>query len=401
MNPYDDDLAPFADNPVVRALTGPAAPDELTGEAEALAAFRAAGVGAVRSGRSRARHTAAVRWGMGAGTFVVAIALSGGVAAAYTSSLPEPLQRVANALLGPVGVPAPKPQARSAAGGTRHQHRHGGNPAQAAGTGTGGGGLLTGAGAGAGSRSPAPQPSQPAAGRGRPPASGSAAPGVTPRPSASPTAVAPTQSPTPGPSASPTPTPTPVQADPSTWTLSESLNRSVVPFGKGDTIHATLVDGSGQPVANHRVAVWDHPVGDSQWTRLGVRKTASDGTVQLFFGNLTQDVKVVVRAGNGVHGQPLLVAVKPAISTSVAPSQDGSQDVVQVSTRGGVAGDTVALFRHKPGGGWTQIGTGQLDGSGGVSFAVPRPKHGKVRYAVRLKPTQHHNAAWATFLATA
>jgi hypothetical protein len=42
----DDDLTPWQDEPVLRALTGPGSDDELAGEAEALAAFRAAVRGA-------------------------------------------------------------------------------------------------------------------------------------------------------------------------------------------------------------------------------------------------------------------------------------------------------------------------------------------------------------------
>ena len=93
------------DIPLVRALHGPTSPAELHGAAGILEAYRHA-----HSYRApRARWS--LRMSASGTTLAVAIALSGGVAAAYTAHLPEPLQRAAHGLhriLGPIAPPPPK-----------------------------------------------------------------------------------------------------------------------------------------------------------------------------------------------------------------------------------------------------------------------------------------------------
>src|SRR4051812_18099370 len=84
-----------------RALTAPGSPGELADEETFLAMYRAAG-SATTSGAGRTVR----RVGTSA-TLAVVFAVAGtGVAAAYSSSLPDPVQRVAHTVLAPLGVPA-------------------------------------------------------------------------------------------------------------------------------------------------------------------------------------------------------------------------------------------------------------------------------------------------------
>src|SRR3954466_16350087 len=54
------------------------------------------------------RHRAVSRFGAGT-AFVVALAVGGSAAAAYTNHLPQPIQQFAHRPLGPVAPPAPQP----------------------------------------------------------------------------------------------------------------------------------------------------------------------------------------------------------------------------------------------------------------------------------------------------
>ena len=93
MTGHDDDLSPWNDDPLVRALRGPGTADELASRDEFMAAFRAAPAARrptpIGSGRLR---RAGRRLGGGGTAVVAAIALGAGAAAAaaYTQNLPDP-----------------------------------------------------------------------------------------------------------------------------------------------------------------------------------------------------------------------------------------------------------------------------------------------------------------------
>ena len=129
----------------------PATPDELAGEQDALAMFRAnvvhprarclparscrpvpAGTAFRRppaspgagSRRSAARVRPPLRWGIrlaAAGT----LALGGTAAAAYATALPAPVQHIAHAVLGFAGVPD---DSRGSAPSPHRHHHHTGRP---------------------------------------------------------------------------------------------------------------------------------------------------------------------------------------------------------------------------------------------------------------------------------
>ena len=86
-----------------RALRAPGSESELREEQEYVAMFRSAQAAPAPRGRRAVSR-------FGAGTaFVVALAVGGSAAAAYTNHLPEPIQRFAHRALGPVAPPAPTP----------------------------------------------------------------------------------------------------------------------------------------------------------------------------------------------------------------------------------------------------------------------------------------------------
>ena len=391
----NDDLDAFRDDPVVRALTGPATADELAGEEQMLAAFRA-------TPRARSRRRFVGRFGTGAGAIVVVLGLSGGVAAAYSQALPAPVQDAVHAFLGPIGVPAAA-AARHVAGGA---HRGHGN--SHSGTTSGGGAAVvpmpaspsatTAPAAVAATTSPRPthRANRSASGRPTPSATG---PTATPTPS-SPTGPTPTgtTSPTASPTATPTPSQTPTYGDPKTWTLSgsSSVNRVLVHGGVG--ISGRLVTADGSPIPNHWVALSAHVPGTNETRRIWVGNTDDEGAFSTYVSGLNHTTVFLVHAGHGVHSGPVRVVVVPTLATSQTATSDGTGWDVTVTSDGADPGDTVVLLRRENGS-WVQVGSGQLDSSGETVFRVPKPASREVHYRVRLEPTEDHARAMTSFTA--
>ena len=100
-----DDLARWADDDLVRALRAPGTAAELADEEQYVAAFREAR-GSTSKVRSLPRRTIG-RLGAGGTAVVVTVALTSGMAAAYTGHLPDPVQQIAHSV---IGAPAPAPR---------------------------------------------------------------------------------------------------------------------------------------------------------------------------------------------------------------------------------------------------------------------------------------------------
>src|SRR3954454_10838318 len=118
MSEHDDDLARWVDDDLVRALRAPGTTAELAEQEHYAAAFREAR-GTSAQVRSLPRR-AAGRLGAGGTAVVLTVALSSGMAAAYTGHLPDPVQQIAHSV---IGAPAPAPGAgRAGAGPIRPGH---------------------------------------------------------------------------------------------------------------------------------------------------------------------------------------------------------------------------------------------------------------------------------------
>ena len=368
-----DDLTPWQDTPLVQALTASGSADELAGEDAALAAFRTSASGRRRRG--------VVRFlGTGATSVALLGVVGGGVAAAaYTRSLPSPVQSFAHDVFGPIGVPAPVHH--------RLHKRHGGTLA----SGSGHASAAPSAAANSASTTPRPAPVS----TDSPAAHGAVGkhPLAQPTPSLS-------ASPLPSASAAPTPTVSPSTSepagDPSSWSMSASASSRVVPVHEGVQISGTLLDADGQPVSNHQVVVRTHVPGTPGWQRTTVLQTDASGSVQTSLSDLTDNHVVVLGAGNGVHSDPLRILVRPALSVQITPSADGTSYVVTVTADGGDPGDVLTLLKRTPSG-WMQIGEAQLDDSSSASFSVPAPGR-RQAYVVRLKETRQHTATADRFM---
>ncbi|MGN6472588.1 MAG: hypothetical protein ACTHK4_02930 [Mycobacteriales bacterium] len=364
MRHRDDDLSPFRDDPVFNALTGPATEAELAGEAEAVSAFHAA-VPVRRRRRSAARVAA------GSSAAVVALGLSGGVAAAYTAELPHSWQTSLHKHLPALDIPAP--------------HKSKPHPPAALAT-----------------PPPSVAPVTPATPTTAPTGGGTPKPHHTstsqPSPKVSPTAtpsvavVVPSSSSSSSPTATPSPTATQTQPPVAGASLTMSISPgNRVTVGTSLTVNGKLVADDGSAIANHRVVLAQRIVGQSGWQRVGgPLRTSSSGEVSFSVPSLQRNVRLVMRAHRHLRSTVQEVVVVPVIHVQVAPSAAGaSSTTVSVSVTGGEPGDVVVV---------RQIGVrgrGQqatLDGSGSATFTVPVSQTRAIHYRVGVRRTTAHSA---------
>ena len=370
MRHREDDLVAWADDPVVRALTAEAGDDELAGGDDIMAAFRTAHPSPRR--RPRARHL-----GAGVTTIVVALGLSGGVAAAaYTHTLPAPVQSAMHAVFGDVGVPPADTSSSATHHITQRRHHPGSTGPSAA--------ALPSAHTGA----PTTSQSRPATAGKPTPAAGAAAPAVT----TTPTAAAPDS-----PTATPSPTPSATaSAAPAPAALAVSAPRLRVPVGQRAALRGTLTTSDGTPVAGYRLYLLQRPAGQSSWTRVAQGRTASDGTITLRSPQLSRNVTLRMGTGHGLHSRDVTIAELPRVTLSYAVTKDNKHYVVTVTVAGAQTSDTVGLARLDNGS-WTSLRRKQLDDSMQLTFTLPAPSSGSVRYRIRVLHTDLHGQRDAFF----
>lgn len=338
----DDESDLWNDDALVRALRAPGTPDELSDQARFAAAFREQ-----RRGGSFGRL--AGRFGIGATTVVTTIALSGGVAAAaYTNSLPDPVQRFAHGVLGPVGVPAAPPR-KPAAG------------------------------------EPVAPPTTAMVKPGSTPTPTTGQPGVagTPEPASLPTApvVA-----SPGPVLTPSPvtgsTPTPRR---SAAALSAAASTNKVAYAGSVAVTGVLTAEDGLPLRNRVVRLAGRAAGQP-WTRVAGGRTDAEGRITLSTPPLIRNTILRLATPEGLHSVVARVLVVPVLQASATPS--GGTTTIAVTSQGGRQGDQVVAYRRQ-GDRLVKVASATLDSNGSATLTVPTPKR-LVRLVLRLPATAQH-----------
>ncbi|GAA4690197.1 hypothetical protein [Nocardioides conyzicola] len=348
----------FDEQALERALQAPGTMAELAEEERYLAMFRSARTGAgtataVGSGRRNVR-----RLGTGV-TLAVALAVAtGGVAAAYSSHLPDPVQRAVHSVLAPIGVPAPetprpvarKPRAPQATA-----------PAVVLPSPP----TVT--------RSPSRKPTR------RPVPPPSASP--TELPTATPTEVPPTDpagSPTGTPSSDPTPQPASVS-------ISSGAGNSVAPGGTA-VVSGQVLDADGAPLAGIPVTLQQRDGGG--WRRVTTVSSDGDGSVAIAVGPLqrTTDVRFVAQE---VRSATWRFVVQPTMTGSSRTT--GATATLTATANGGQPDDQVLLLTRRDGQ-LVQEGSARLGSGGSVRFDVPTPVADQW-YVVQLPATDAHGAA--------
>jgi len=355
-----DDLARWADDDLVRALRAPGTTAELADEQQYVAAFRDAR-GSASTVRSLPRRTIG-RLGAGGTAVVVTVALSSGMAAAYTGHLPDPVQQIAHSV---IGAPAPAPGAgRAGAGPIRPGHDL--SPA-----------------------APGSNPtSSPSDGTTAPPASTQTDSGTGhPQPSAGPTSTGTRPSSAASADPSSTSTPTATVGTPGGMTAAGVTHRAGV--GESVSLSGTLTTTDGTPLPDYPVVLQVR--GPQGWLAVARTTTDATGAATTVTPPLTQTARFRWHADHHVHSTRWLVQMVPTVSPTV--SATGATTVVSATTLGGRPGDRVQLVRwarHRAVG--SRLGT--LDANGSVSFSVSTPVH-RSAFVVRLAPTPLHTGARA------
>ena len=363
-----DDLAGWADHELVRALRAPGSEAELAEEQQYAAAFRDSGpgTGPVPLSPRSARRLSARRLGAGGTAVVVTVALSSGVAAAYTGNLPDPVQQLAHTV---IGAPAPEPATpRTAPGRDRQEEQpspsapESADPAPEAG--------------------PSPAEAAPSE---RPRAGDSGGAAVAPaRPGrqAGESAGADDGAPEPSPSPSPPPVVRPVA-------VTMAGGSHLVGPGATVVLSGQLTAAGGAPVPGHRIALQVR--GPGGWRQ--VLRTATDdaGGASAQSQPVTGLQRYRWRAGPGLHSRPWRVRVKPTVAASAAVGD--TVTTINATVAGAQTGDRVvfyAVVRRSP----VVVGRGQVTEAGTAQLEVRTPKRRRA-FAVRVLPTRDHAGARA------
>jgi hypothetical protein len=346
-------------------LTAGPAPDELTGEAAALAMFRAnrhpdasepdipgvpgPGAPAIPGPRMPGAPVPEPtpggppvpapripgprsfgRRGRRAGLMAAAVTLAaaaGFVVAAYTATLPAPLQQAAYHALGFAGVPSAGHHPPSSAASRSPRPARGHGP------------------------SPGPGHSQ------QPGAPASPQPGVS--------------SPAPG-------------NGQDGLSITASSGRIVA--GGKDTFAGHLTGPAGA-VAGVSLSLLERAAGQGTWSVAGTAKTNSGGSAVLSVPDLTTNAVFRLNGPGGALSRPVLVIVLPPMSASVT-SSSAHAVVVSADSPLAVPGNTVVL-QLQFGARWLNVQKGQLNRAGKAEFVVhPRAKPSV--YRVVLLPTASH-----------
>jgi hypothetical protein len=406
-------------DPLIRLLTSEGTPDELAGEAGALAMFRAASAAADAAASAVTdRHAQPAVTAGPAGTpppgvtappamtagppvpgptvpgptvpggprpatvrplhawrrpgrLIAAVALAAAAAvvtAAYTADLPGPVQHVAYRALGFAGVPdAPKASGQPGGAGTAGASSGSGATARTGGSGSDGG---------------------------QPGSSASPAPGQT----ASPSPSGPTAKPTspgrgpggghsPGPTPTPTPTPTPSTPPPVPAAL--TISASAVKIIAGDSVSLTglLTDADGNPVPGQDVTLLQHDAGVPGWQPAGQATTDGTGTATVPALSLGTDAGFRFRGPNGTHSGHVRVVVVPAVSLTASPGNRPLNERLTVSAPYAIGSD--AILQIWAGGTWRTLRSHPIGPAGQVVFVVQLQRHQRIYRVVVPRTVQH------------
>jgi hypothetical protein len=173
-----------------------------------------------------------------------------------------------------------------------------------------------------------------------------------------------------------------------------SVSQTRVPANAGVEITGSVTDANGQPVVGHQVSAYAQLGGGAtQW--LAVASSGADGSVDFQTPGFSQNVTIVLRAGDGVHSAGVRVVVVPTLSASVA--QTDAQDGVSIAAQGAQVGDGLSVYEHEQGG-WVLVDSLSLDSSQSAAFdTTPDPKK-VVHYRAVLSGTHAHAGATVLFV---
>jgi hypothetical protein len=297
-----DDLADWADDDdLVRALRAPGSAAELADQQQYVAAFRSAHRSNVRSLPRRA----AGRLGADGTAVVVTVALSSGVAAAYTGHLPDPVQQIAHTV---IGAPAPD------VGGRHHPAASGPHGGPVAGGSTDPGTTESSAPTDAPSTGPTSSPDGPAS------------PGAT-APAGDHHGTHP-PSPSDGPSSSTSSSPTSAGSPAAAMSMSAPAHR--VGLGQTITLTGLVTDAGGAALPGHDAVLQQHV--EHQWRTVVETAADSPGVASAAIPAVTRSTRFRWHADQDVTSTPWFVTMVPTLTLTA--DVGGSTTVLSPSAQG-------------------------------------------------------------------
>lgn len=366
---HDDELSPWGEDPLVRALRAPGTSSELAGEQEIVTAYR-------RAMPRRGFGRVVGRLGAGGTAIVTTIALSSGVAAAaYTQNLPDPVQSVVHSFLGPVGVPAARPSKPIARPPVTTPVPGSSSPSSSATPNPSTSPSTTPLPSPA--AKPSSQPSQRPAGRG------------DDRPSSAPTrSLTPAATPTSTSSATPSPDPGPTNARRVPFAVTITPSASSLSPGEAVTLAGVVTSADGKQLSNRTVRLKLRTPGVPGWVLVARGRTGTDGSYSLSSPGLNRTSLLRVIAGNK---KAKSTPVRVVVQASLAASWSGG--LITITSTGAQPGDVVDVLRRK-GGHLVKVRQVTLDANASVLLPGKQLRRSyKLRF--RLPPTRAHGTAVA------
>jgi len=371
----DDDNDPTT---LEQALRAPGTPAELGAEESYRAMFREvrreAALPVAPAVPPRTGRTTVRRLGTSSTLAVVFAVAGGGVAAAaYSTNLPDPVQRAVHSVLAPLGVPQAESQRLVDRAPERRAPETAPDHARTP--------------TAPGSAEPTSNPSAP------PSASESVTPDAS-RPSVTPqTPAVPQSTPSSAPSDSPVSTPpspvsspaatAPPRPKPADVSIGSAGATHQVAPGSTTVITGQVTAADGTPVADRQVVLQQR--GPGGWRRIAVARTAADGSVSVSTGAAQRTTTYRLRAGK-VRSATWRLVVQPTLTATARTA--GRSAVVTATASGGQPGDQVRLLTRRNGT-LVQEGWAALDSGGQARFEIAAPKRDRV-YVVQLPATRAH-----------
>jgi len=278
------------------------------------------------------------RWSMRLAAAGVIAIVGGTAAAAYAAALPAPVQNLAHQVLGIVGVPASHHHHAGTSG--THGH-HGGGPAGLSST-------------------------LPGRHGGRPGQSAKASP------SASPTA-SPSSRTASGPAV-----------------LSASASSADIMAGAAPVVDGQLTR-SGTGVKGVTVTLLERLAGHPFWHVAGTGQTTSGGNVAITGPPLATNAAFRLRIPGGVHSASVLVTVTPQVAV-VLTNETVLRALLTVTTQDAHRGNLVWLQVQSAAGSWVNVRSKRLNAAGKTSFILGRKRFKDKTVRVVLVATARHGA---------
>jgi hypothetical protein len=267
------------------------------------------------------------RWRSPAGLVAAAVVvLIAGLGAAYAAALPAPVQRVAYHVLGFAGVP--------------DAHHHAATPSTGPRPGrTGPGAAGSGSSATtAATSSPHPSATSPAP---------STHPARHPHPSRSPSAAAPA---------------------PTKVTITGASTK--VAAGASAVITGQLSGAGGHPAAG-LVRLAERPAGQAGWRVVATARAPASGRITLTAPDLTATTVFRLLGPGGLHSAKARVVVIPPVLASVTVRAGRRSAVLTVSCALARPGNVIVL-QARSGGGWVSLRTRHLNAQGQARLGIGR-----------------------------